>query len=123
MKMQESPEDYLEAILILSERKQDVHSVDVAHFLGYTKPSVSVAMKRLRENGYVEMDEHGVLTLTDPGLSIASKIYERHRVLTEYFKSIGVSPAIAERDACRIEHVISDETFDRIKALKQLSES
>ena len=123
MKMQESPEDYLEAILILSERKQDVHSVDVAQFLGYTKPSVSVAMKRLRENGYVEMDEHGVLTLTDPGLAIASKIYERHRVLTEYFKSIGVSPAIAERDACRIEHVISDETFDRIKALKPLSES
>lgn len=117
MKMQESPEDYLEAILILSERKQDVHSIDVAHFLNYTKPSVSVAMKRLRENGYVEMDEHGVLTLTESGMAIAAKIYERHKVLTAYFTKIGVSPETAERDACRIEHVISDETFEKIKAL------
>ena len=117
MKMQESPEDYLEAILVLSKEKPEVRSIDVAHHLGFSKPSVSVAMKRLRETGYVDMDDQNYLFRTDEGLAIARKIYERHRILTDYLQSIGISSQTAEKDACRIEHVISDETFDRIKQI------
>ena len=117
MKMQESPEDYLETIYMLSLEKDAVRSIDVAKHLGFSKPSVSVAMKRLRENGFVIMDDNNYLTLTDTGRAIAVKVYERHNVLTCYLKSIGVSPETASKDACRIEHVISEESCERIKDL------
>ena len=114
MKMQESPEDYLEAILILSRELGNVRSIDVANYLEYSKPSVSVAMKRLRENGFVTLDEHGNLILTGSGLSIALKIYERHLVISQFLISIGVDEAIAKKDACRMEHVASEETVQQI---------
>ena len=117
MKMQESPEDYLEAILVLSRELGNVRSIDVANYLEYSKPSVSVAMKRLRENGFVTLDEHRNLILTGSGLSIALKIYERHLVISQFLISIGVDEAIAKKDACRMEHVISDESFEKIKQL------
>lgn len=115
MKMQESPEDYLEAILVLSRELGNVRSIDVANHLGYSKPSISVAMKRLRENGYVTLDDHGNLMLTGSGLSIALKIYERHLVLSQFLISIGVDEEVAKKDACRMEHVISAESFEAIK--------
>lgn len=117
MKMQESPEDYLETIHMLSLHSSEVRSIDVARHLGYSKPSVSVAMKRLRENGYVHMDDNGFLTLTETGLAIAKSIYERHQVISGYLMSIGVSEETALKDACRIEHVISEESFQKIKGL------
>ena len=117
MKMQESPEDYLETIYMLSLHSSEVRSIDVARHLGYSKPSVSVAMKRLRENGFVTLDEHGNLILTGSGLSIALKIYERHLVISQFLISIGVDEEIAKKDACRMEHVISDESFEKIKQL------
>lgn len=117
MKMQESPEDYLETIYMLSLNSSEVRSIDVARHLGYSKPSVSVAMKRLRENGYVNMDDNNFLTLTESGLAIARSIYERHQVLSGYLMSIGVSEENALKDACRIEHVLSEETFHKIKEL------
>ena len=115
MKMQESPEDYLEAILVLSRELGNVRSIDVANYLEYSKPSVSVAMKRLRENGFVTLDEHGNLILTGSGLSIALKIYERHLVISQFLISIGVDEEIAKKDACRMEHTMSPESFTAIK--------
>jgi Mn-dependent DtxR family transcriptional regulator len=117
MKMQESPEDYLETILMLSLKQSDVRSIDVARHLGYSKPSVSVAVKRLRENGFVAVDENGFLTLTESGLDIAQRVYDRHKVISGYFMSIGVSEENAKKDACRIEHVISEESFQKLKEL------
>lgn len=117
MKMQESPEDYLETIYMLSLHSSEVRSIDVARHLGYSKPSVSVAMKRLRENGYVNMDYNNLLTLTESGLAIARSIYERHQVISGYLMSIGVSEETALKDACRIEHVLSEETFHKIKEI------
>ena len=117
LKMQESPEDYLETIYMLSLHSSEVRSIDVARHLGYSKPSVSVAMKRLRENGYVNMDDNNLLTLTESGLAIARSIYERHQVISGYLMSIGVSEETALKDACRIEHVISEETFHKIKEI------
>ena len=117
MKMQESPEDYLEAILVLSKELGNVRSIDVANYLEYSKPSVSVAMKRLRENGYVNMDDNNLLTLTESGLAIARSIYERHQVISGYLMSIGVSEETALKDACRVEHVLSEETFHKIKEI------
>ncbi len=117
MKMQESPEDYLETIYMLSIDQQDVRSIDVARHLGYSKPSVSVAMKRLRENGYVIMDENSLLSLTEKGLEIARSVYERHEVITKYLISIGIDADTAQKDACRMEHVISETTFQKIKEL------
>lgn len=117
MKMQESPEDYLETIYMLSLHSSEVRSIDVARHLGYSKPSVSVAMKRLRENGYVNMDDNSLLTLTESGLAIARSIYERHQVISGYLMSIGVSEETALKDACRIEHVLSEETFHKIKEI------
>lgn len=117
MKMQESPEDYLETIYMLSLHSSEVRSIDVARHLGYSKPSVSVAMKRLRENGYVNMDDNNLLTLTESGLAIARNIYERHQVISGYLMSIGVSEETALKDACRIEHVLSEETFHKIKEI------
>ena len=117
MKMQESPEDYLEAIYMLSLKQQEVRSIDIARHLGYSKPSVSVAMKRLRENGFVLMDDNGFLTLTPEGRAIATRVYERHEVISRYLISIGINEETAQKDACRMEHVISEETFQKIKEL------
>ncbi len=115
MKIQESAEDYLEAILVIREKKGTVRSIDVAHHLNYSKPSVSRAMSLLRENGYVTMEKDGLLELTEAGMDIAVRIYERHRLLTEWLTALGVRPEVAAEDACRIEHDISEETFARLK--------
>ena len=115
MKVMESAENYLETILMLKAAKGNVRSIDVANELGYSKPSVSVAMKRLREKGQIVVEESGNIELTDAGRAIAEKIYERHTLLTTLLEEIGVSPEVAEEDACRVEHYISDETFARIK--------
>lgn len=123
MKMQESPEDYLETILVLSKELGNVRSIDVANHLGYSKPSISVAMKRLRENGYITLDDNGHLLLTGSGLSIALKIYEKHQVLTQFLISIGVSEETAKKDACRMEHVISDESFEKLKTFSPPSKN
>lgn len=111
-----SGEDYLEAILVLFNRHGEVRSVDIARELGVTKPSVSNAMKVLREGGFIKMDENGFITLTDDGRYVAEKIYEKHLVLTEWLKSLGVDEKVSEQDACKIEHVISDESFSALKA-------
>ncbi len=113
---QESAEDYLEAILMLRERLGRVRSIDIVYKKGYTKASISIAMKKLREKGYVEMDAEGYLTLTDAGLKIARRTYNRHKLLTEFLKGFGIDPSTAEADACKIEHDISDETYEKIKA-------
>ena len=115
MRLQESGEMYLEAILVLSRRGKPVRSIDVGEYLGYTKPSVSRAMSLLRGGGYVLTDKDGYLTLTEAGLEVAERIYERHQVLSKLFISMGVDEEIATEDACRIEHVISSTTFDAIK--------
>jgi len=115
LKIQESAENYLEAILMIQREKGNCRSIDVAQFLGFSKPSVSRAMSLLRENGYVVMDNIGLLTLTESGREIAERIFERHQLLTEWLIRLGVSPETAQADACRIEHVISVESFDHIK--------
>ena len=115
LKIQESAEDYLEAILAIREKKGTARSIDVAHHLNYSKPSVSRAMSLLRENGYVTMDKDGLIDLTGAGMEIASRIYERHRFLCKWLVALGVSPETAAEDACRIEHDVSDETFQKIK--------
>ena len=111
----ESGEDYLEAILMISERKDAVHSIDVAQELGYSKASVSIAMKKLREKGYITMEKDGSLILLPKGRKIAETIYERHRVLTEYFIQLGVDPETAQKDACKIEHDLSEVTYQKMK--------
>ena len=116
MRLQESGEMYLETILVLSERLEHVRSLDVAEHMGFSKPSVSRAVGLLKSAGYVLMDPTGYLTLTSAGRAIAEKIYERHRTLTQFFLRIGVDEATALEDACKVEHYISDATFDRIKA-------
>ncbi len=115
MKIQKSAEDYLETILILHNRKGSVRSIDIVNELDFSKPSVSVAMKHLRENGYIEMNSDGYITLLDKGLEIAEKIYERHTLLSSWLASLGVCPEVAAEDACRIEHVISAESFEALK--------
>lgn len=115
MKIQESAENYLETILILSQKNTQVRSIDIATELGFSKPSVSVAMKNLRENGYITVNDHGHITLTDSGRTIADTIYERHTLLSKCLEYLGVNPEIAVQDACRIEHVISSESFAAIK--------
>lgn len=101
---------------MIQNEKGSCRSIDVAQFLSFSKPSVSRAMSLLRENGYVVMDENGLLNLTDAGREIAERIFERHELLTEWLTRLGVAPETAQADACRIEHVISTETFDHIKA-------
>ena len=115
MKIQESAENYLETILMLSQRNGHVRSIDIANELEFSKPSVSVAMKNLRENGYIHMDKDGYITLTDAGRAIAEKIYERHTLLSRWLIRLGVNEKTAAEDACRIEHVISNESFEAIK--------
>lgn len=116
MTIHESAEDYLESILILRERRGTVRSIDIVNELGYSKPSVSIAMKKLRENGYISMSPDGLITLNDSGLEIASRIYHRHKTLTELFLRLGVSPENAAADACKVEHDLSEETFSKIEA-------
>ncbi len=115
MKIMASAEDYLETILILQKRTGSVRSIDIAAEMGFSKPSVSVAMKHLRENGYINVDEHGYITLLDTGRKVAEKIYERHTFLTDWLEHLGVNPETAAEDACRIEHVISEESFEAFK--------
>lgn len=114
-KIRESAENYLETILILSQRKGSVRSIDVAAELGFSKPSVSIAMKNLREKGCVTVDGDGLLSLTEQGKRIAERVYERHTLFTEWLISLGVDEKTAAEDACRIEHVISAESFQAIK--------
>ena len=116
MKIQESAENYLETIYILHKKTGSVRSIDVVNHLGFSKPSVSNAMKQFRENGYVTVDDGGFITLTDLGLEVAEKMYKRHELLTKVLISLGVSEDTAKEDACRIEHVISEESFEAIKA-------
>ena len=115
MNIHESAEDYLEAILILRERQGTVRSIDVVQQLALTKPSVSVAMKRFRENGYIQMDRDGYITLTGQGQVIAETMYERHKFLSHWLIRLGVDEQTAVSDACRIEHVISAKSFEAIK--------
>lgn len=115
-KIRESAENYLETILVLKNRCGQVRSIDIANELSYSKPSVSVAMKNLRENGYIDVDKDGYITLLNDGQKIAEEIYERHTLLSEWLTTLGVSPEIAAEDACRIEHVISAESFEAIKS-------
>lgn len=115
MKILESAENYLETILILQKRSGSVRSIDIVNELDYTKPSVSIAMKHLRENGYIEMDKNGYITLLDTGKDIAEKMYERHTRLTHFLIALGVSEKTAREDACRIEHILSEESFEAIK--------
>ena len=115
MQIHQSAEDYLETILMLTQRMGRVRSIDVVNELGYTKASVSIAMKNLRENGYIEMDDNGHITLLPPGEEIAQRMYERHTFLSRWLTGLGVDPKTAVEDACRIEHVISAESFDALK--------
>ena len=111
MKIQQSAEDYLEAMLVLQEKHGYIRSIDIAKQLGVTKPSVSYAVKRLRESGYINMNANGPITLAPAGYTIAKRIYERHKALTSFLLKLGVSQEQAEEDACKIEHVISHETY------------
>ena len=115
MKIRKSAEDYLEAMLVMQERHGYIRSIDIAGELNVTKPSVSYATKRLRENGYITMDKEGLITLTKKGLEIAESMYERHRLLTQFFVRLGIDEKIAREDACKIEHDLSEETFQAIK--------
>ena len=118
-KRNESREDYLEAILRLGSERPVVRSVDIAEFLGFSKASVSVAMKKLLEDGYIQKSQEGYITLTDKGLTIAKEIYARHRFFAEHLIEIGIDPQTAQSEACRIEHVISEETFQRLVEVNQ----
>ncbi len=115
MHLQESGEMYLETILILSKKSPFVRSIDVGEYMGFSKPSVSRAVGLLKKGGYIAVSEEGHLTLTEAGYEIANKIYERHTLLTQYLIRLGVSPEVATEDACKMEHDISDETFEAIK--------
>ena len=115
MAIHESGEDYLEAILMIKERNGNVRSIDVAHELSFSKPRVSVAMKNLKANNYITVDENGYINLTETGQEIADKIQERHTFLTNWLTSIGVDPEVAAEDACKMEHAISSESFTAIK--------
>ena len=115
MKIQESAENYLETILMLGKAQGNVRSIDIATALSFSKPSVSVAMKNLRENGYILMDKDGFIALTEKGHEIAETIYERHTLLSSFLMYLGVSKETATQDACRIEHVISPESFEALK--------
>lgn len=115
MKIQESAENYLETILMLSKSKGGVRSIDIANELEFSKPSVSIAMKNLRQNGYIDVGDDGYITLTEKGYSIAERMYERHVMLTNWLISLGVEREIASEDACRIEHVLSEDSFEAIK--------
>ena len=115
MKLYASGEDYLEAVLLLQKEKSMVRSVDLARYMGYSKPSISHAVNILRKGGFLKVDGEGLLHLTDVGWEVAEKIYERHRFFTEQLIAVGVDKETAVQDACRLEHVISDESFEKLK--------
>ena len=115
MRLRESAEDYLETILILKRRTNFVRSIDIAKEMGYSKPSISRAMSKLRESGYILMEESGEIELTEEGRALAERIYRRHRVLTDFFMALGVPEDVAANEACGIEHHLSDDTFARIQ--------
>ena len=120
MSIQESGEMYLESILVLSKENPHVRAIDISEYMGFSKPSVSRALGLLKNDGFVVSDEHGYLSLTDKGREIAENIYERHTELTSFLTLIGVDPEIASKDACKIEHVISDDSFLAIKKQAEL---
>ena len=123
MELQESGQMYLETILILSKKNKNVRSIDIGEHMGYSKPSVSRAMGLLKSGGYITVDDHGHISMTDSGREIAEKIYERHTVITEFLTLLGVDEETASEDACRMEHIISDKSFDAIKLhIKKLAE-
>lgn len=115
MRLQESGEMYLESIYVLSKKLSGVRSIDISEYMGYSKPSVSRAVSLLKSGGYILMDEENFITLTDSGLEIAEKIYERHTLLSDLLIRLGVSAEVAAKDACRMEHTISDESFEAIR--------
>ena len=115
MKKNQSQEDYMEAILMVRKLRGSCRSIDVARHLGYSKPSVSIAMTKLIEEGYVRKEDHGELVLTEKGMDAASQVLERHEFLREFLEHIGVSPETANEDACRLEHVFSEESFKKLK--------
>lgn len=115
MELYASGEDYLEAVLILQKQNGMVRSVDLARFTGYSKPSISHAVKVLREGGFLIMDEEKYLHLTNTGQEVAEKIYEKHQFLTTYLIELGVNPLQAEKDACKIEHIISEESYQKLR--------
>ena len=114
-KKEESLEDYLETILILKDKLPVVRSIDIAHKMSFSKPSVSIAMKNLKNSGYIQVSEEGYITLTDIGKDLAEKVYDRHTLLSDWLISLGVNPEIAKSDACKIEHDLSQESFNAIK--------
>lgn len=118
MNLQESGEMYLETIYILCKEKTAIRSIDIVEYMNFSKPSVSRAVGLLKRGGYISVADDGYITLTDKGTSIAEKMYERHKIISEYLVSLGVSEHIATADACKIEHVISDESFEAIKKIK-----
>ncbi|MBQ7965136.1 MAG: metal-dependent transcriptional regulator [Ruminococcus sp.] len=122
MSIQESGEMYLESILVLSKKSPNVRAIDLSEYMGFSKPSVSRALSVLKSGGFVTVSEQGYLTLTEDGKAIAEKIYERHTVLTNYLTLIGVSKETASQDACKMEHVVSDESFNAIKEQVRLLE-
>ena len=115
MQIHQSAEDYLECILKLSKQRPVVRSIDIANDMNYSKPSISVAMKNLRLNGYISVDESGFITLTDSGMEIASNIYDRHLILKKWLDFLGILPETAEQDACKIEHTLSKETYTALR--------
>ena len=115
MHLQESGEMYLESIYVLSQKLNGVHSIDISEYMGYSKPSVSRAVGLLKKGGYIQIDEENHITLTESGLEVARKIYERHTLLTAMLMNLGVPEEIALRDACKMEHAISDESLEAIR--------
>jgi len=116
LQVHESTENYLETILVLSKKQPQVRSIDIVNEMGFSKPSVSVAMKNLRQQEYITMDENGHIKLTKAGKKLAESVYERHTLITNFLVKIGVNADIAAEDACRVEHVLSSETFEALKA-------
>lgn len=115
MKILRASEDYLEAMLMMQERFGYIRSIDIANELNVTKPSVSYATKRLRQNGYITMDKEGLITLTESGMAIAERVYERHKMLSSFFMKLGVDEETALEDACKVEHDLSEQTYEAIK--------
>lgn len=115
MEISEAIENYLETILVLSKKKPELHAIDICDELGYSRPTLSVVLKRMKKGGLILVDENNHISLTDEGRSIAEKIYERHNVISKFFMDIGVEESVALHDACKIEHDLSDETFRCIK--------
>ena len=115
MEIRESAEDYLERILMLNKSMGQVRAVDIANLMNFSKPSVSIALKKLRQNGYVNIDGGGYITLTESGLEIAERVFERHRLISQLLRALGVDEQTAKEDACRVEHDLSVESFEAIK--------